>query len=82
MESFMQLEDFLSQTPGLRSSGPSTNPFNLRNNCVFVTMARLMNMSLDDFLNHIETMQPQPDEFGIPRSAILQMLKDTKRSFT
>lgn len=61
--------------------GPKTNPFDLKNNCVFVTMAFLMNMSLDTFLKEIETMQPSPGELGIPNSQIVQMLKATKKQF-
>ncbi len=74
-ELFAKLETIIKNYPG-----PATNPHNLRNNCVFVTMARLMNMTLDEFLNHIETMQPAPEENGIPVNAILQMLKDTKKA--
>ena len=73
---FAELDTLFKTYPG-----PTTNPSDLKNNCVFVTMAFLMNMSLDDFLNKIETMQPSPGETGIPNSQIVQMLKDTKKEF-
>ena len=76
-----KLGEFMVGRDGFGPTGPATNPYSLGNNCVFVTMARLMNMSLDDFLNHIETMQPAWWESGIPNSAILQMLKDTGKRF-
>ena len=73
---FAKLDTFFKSHPG-----PKTNPHDLKNNCVFVTMAFLMHMSLDDFLNRIETMQPSADEPGIPNSQIVQMLTDTKKKF-
>lgn len=75
---FKQLEGFMSNRPGLGPIDADTNPHNLNNNCVFVTMARMMNMSLDDFLTHFETMQPAPDEFGTPSLAILQIAPEHK----
>lgn len=66
---------------GYGPKGPSTNPYNLQNNCVFATMAWLMNMKLDIFLNHIETMQPAKNENGISIRNVFQMLNNTKRTY-
>lgn len=80
-QSRMELESFTTYVVNHQELGPTTNPHGLRNNCVFVTMASLMNMSLDKFLNEVETMQPAPNEPGIPVHGILNLLKATHRSF-
>ncbi|CAI7652575.1 unnamed protein product [Penicillium crustosum] len=58
------------------------NPYNLENNCAIITMSYLMGMSLDEFLSHVELMQPGPTQpGGMSTNQIQEYLTATGRRY-
>ncbi|KAJ5870536.1 hypothetical protein N7455_005477 [Penicillium solitum] len=63
-------------------SSAKYNPYNLENNCAIITMSYLMGMSLDEFLSHVELMQPGPTQpGGMSTNQIQEYLRATGRRY-